>query len=83
MGYGFEHELMVNGVEKAFDIKVDDPVVPPATLSACRQRIMCAAPRPVAVGVVIEDRFYDLLQLLCYDGLGDPVRDGRYPKRTN
>ena len=44
---------------------------------------MRAAAFPVAVGVVVEDRFHDLVQLACDHGLGDPVRDGGHAKRAD
>ncbi|MDP8931395.1 MAG: hypothetical protein M3O70_23210 [Actinomycetota bacterium] len=48
-----------------------------------RQRIVCAAPRPIAVGVVVEDRFHDLLQLVRGHGLGDPIGHRGHPERAN
>jgi hypothetical protein len=68
-------QLMINRVEKRFDIKVNDPAEFPTALPAYRQRVMRTATRTITIGVRIEDRLDRLLQLRSGHRLRDPIRD--------
>jgi Recombinase/Recombinase zinc beta ribbon domain len=71
-----DHETVINGVEEPLDVKIKDPVLLPAPRPARADRVQRRAPRPVPVGVVMEDRLGAGLQLQRYHRLGDPVGHG-------
>jgi hypothetical protein len=70
-----EHELPRHGVEERPNVDVDHPVVFPAPSPTGRDRVQRRAPRPIAVGIRVEDRFDLRLQMPGHDRLRDPVRD--------
>ncbi len=63
------------------DIKINDPVVPPAAFPAPGHRVQCRPPRAVTIGIGVEDRLHQPLQIHGHHRLRDPVShsgDGRF-----
>ena len=73
-----EHEVPRHLVEELLDVEIDHPVVLPAPLSACRERLVGRLARPVAIGVGVEPVVRPLLQIHGHDRLRDPVGDRRH-----
>ena len=73
---GGEHELPIETVEEGADVEVEHPVVAPATLTRRRHGRDGRLARPVAVGIGVEHRLQDRLQIATGDLLGDTVGDG-------
>ena len=61
-GDRLEHQVPRDAVEELPDVQIDHPVVPPAALAARCDRVDRRPPRPVAVGIGVEDRFGRPLQ---------------------
>ena len=78
-----DHQVPRHAVEKRLNIKIDDPVGLPTTLTACLHRVQGRPMRPVPIGIRMEDRFDLRLQPTGRHRLGDPVRNTRNPKHPN
>ena len=68
-----DYEVPRHGVEELLDIQVDDPVELPAPAPTCLNRVKGRLFRPVAIGVGMEHRFHQLLEILGRDRLSHPV----------
>jgi hypothetical protein len=78
VSYRFQHERVIERVEKRSEIKIDRPVVFPTPRPAYTQRIMSRPSRPVPIGIRVEHRFHLRLQVQVRDRLSDPIRDRRH-----
>jgi site-specific DNA recombinase len=72
--YRSQHELMVNRVEEGSDVKIDHPILSPASLSADAYRLESRAPRSIAVRVRVKQRLHLWLKIQMHDRLSDSVR---------
>jgi hypothetical protein len=54
LAHGPEEQLVVDAVEEALDVDIDDPVVAPATLARRPDRIDRRTAGPIAIGVGME-----------------------------
>src|SRR5690606_36839944 len=72
-----QNELVVEVVEEPPDIQVEHPLEAPAALPRPSHRLVRRASRAVAVRVLVEVRFNELLQVLLDDGLRDSVSHSR------
>ena len=68
-----EHQLPIDAVEEALDVEIENPVVAPAALASLAHGIDRRFAGPVAVGVGMEHRLQDRLQVATGDLLGDAV----------
>src|SRR6266508_1476013 len=71
------HQRVVEVVEKAPDVQVNDPGVAPASLSGHRESFGRRLPRPVPVRVPVEIRLHRPLQVHFDNRLGHPICNGR------
>src|SRR5664280_3285333 len=78
-----DQQVMVDIVEKRLDIKIDRPVVLPATFPAHPDRVQRRPPRAVAIGIRVEDRFDLPLQDHGGRCLRDAVRNARNAQDAN
>jgi len=83
LGHRLHDQVVGNGVVEGLDVKIDDPVRPPAPLSTAFHRLYGRPPWPVPVGVVMEDRFHVRLQVHGGHGLSDPVRHGGHSEHSD
>src|SRR5690242_12294946 len=74
---------MRHRIEKGPDINIQHPVLFPAPLSAGGQRMMSAAPRPVAVAVAVKHRLQLGFQQHRRCGLRHPVGRVWHPEQTH
>jgi hypothetical protein len=65
---------MGNAVEKGPDVKIQNPVLVPATLPGHGQCVMGTPPRTITVAVRMEDRLQLVFQQPRGRGLSDSVR---------
>src|SRR5919201_3459749 len=72
---GSEHQLPIDAVEKSLDIEIEHPVVAPTALTSRAHGIDRRLAGSVAVGVGVEHRLQDRLQVTSGDLLGDTVSD--------
>jgi hypothetical protein len=75
------HEVPRHLVEELLDVEIDRPVVLPAPLPACRERVMGRLARPVAIGVGVKPVVRPFLQVHGHHRLRDPVGDRRHATR--
>ena len=68
-----EHQLPIDAVEEALDVEIENPIVAPAALACLAHGINRRFAGPVAVGVVVEHRLQDRLQIATGNLLGDAV----------
>jgi hypothetical protein len=61
----FSHEVPRHLVEELLDVEIDHPVVLPAPLLACRERIVGRLGRPVPIGVRVEPMVRPLLRCMA------------------
>src|ERR1700682_4149856 len=69
---------MIDLVERRLDIKLDGPVVLPATLARYCNRLSRRFTRPVSVGLFLEYRIEYRLDHKLDHSLGDSIRHGGY-----
>ena len=79
---GLEQELPIDAVEEPLDVEVEHPVVAPAALTSSAHGVDRRFAGPVAVGVGMEHRLQDRLQVASGHLLGDAVRNRRNAQRT-
>ena len=72
---GLEHQLPIDTVEVAPNVEIEHPVVAPAALTSRAHGIDGRFARPVAIGVDVEHRLHNGLQVAPGDFLGDAVGD--------
>ena len=80
---GLEHQLPINAVEEALDVEIENPIVAPAALASLAHGINRRFAGPVAVGIGVEHRLQDRLQIATGDLLGNAVGDRWNPQRPN
>jgi len=78
-----DHEVPRHLVEELLDVEIDHPVVLPAPLPACRERLMGRLARPVAIGVRVEPVVRPFLHVHSHDRLRNPVGDRRHAQHSN
>ena len=78
-----DHEVPRHLVEELLDVEIDHPVVLPAPLPTCRERLMGRLARPVAIGVRVEPMVRPFLQMHGHHRLRDPVRDRRHAQHSD
>ena len=78
-----EHEVPRHLIEELLDVEIDHPVVLPAPLPACRERLMGRLARPVAIGVRVKPMVRPFLQMPGHDRLRDPVGDRRHAQHAD
>ena len=78
-----DDEVPRHFVEELLDVEIDRPVVLPAPLPACLERVMGRASRPIAIGVGVKPRFRPLPQIRGHHRLRDPVCDRRHTEQTD
>src|ERR1700674_4866141 len=76
-----EEQLPVDTVEEGAYIEIEHPVVAPAALASLAHGINCRFAGPVAVGVGVEHRLQNGLQVTTGDLLGNAVGDSWNPQR--
>jgi hypothetical protein len=64
---------MIENVEQAADIEFENPVIPPASLTRYPNGIQRRFARPIAIGIIAEDRIKPWLQPHLRRRLRDPV----------
>src|ERR1700722_412498 len=72
---------MVDAVEEAFDVDIHDPIITPATLTRCPDRVNRRTTGSIPIGVRMEHRFQQRLQVSANNLLADPVSDRGNPQR--
>ena len=82
MANRLEHQLPIDAVKIAPDVKIKHPVVPPATLTGRSDGIDRRAARMIPIGVLMENRFQDRLQITPDHFLGAAIRDSGHPQRA-
>src|SRR5664279_2087433 len=65
---------MIDTVEELLDVQIKHPVVLPAARPTCPDCIQRRTPRPVTIGVRMENWLHPLFQLYCHHRLRDSVR---------
>ena len=78
-----EHEVPRQRIEELLDVEIDHPVVLPAPLPACRERVVGRPARPVAIGVRVKPMVRPLLQMPGHHRLRDPVCDRRHAQHAD
>src|ERR1700730_11859831 len=78
---GLEQQLPINAVEEALDVEIENPIVAPAALASLAHGINRRFAGPVAIGIGVEHRLQDRLQIATGDLLGNAVRDSWNPQR--
>src|SRR5215471_10262625 len=68
-----KHQLVVEIIEEAADVEVNDPGIPPASLPRTGDSIERRLLRPIAIGVWMEGRFHPWLQVDFDHRLSNPV----------
>jgi len=71
---GLEHQLPINAVEEALDVEIENPIVAPAALASLAHGINRRFAGPVAIGIGVEHRLQDRLQIATGDLLGNAGR---------
>jgi hypothetical protein len=77
-----KQKLVVDVVKKTFDIKLQDPIILPATLTRDAYRIERRLSRPIAVRVWQEIGLYRWLKRLLDHHLGHSIRHGGYAEHA-
>ena len=77
-----EHQLPVDAVKEALEVEIEHSVVTPTTLTSCAHGIDRRFAWAIAVGVGMEHRFRDRLQIASGDLLGNAVRNRRNTQRS-
>ena len=77
-----EHQLPVDAVEEALEVEIEHPVGAPTTLTSCAHGIDRRFAGAIAVGIGMEHRFQDRLQVASGDLLGDAVSHRRNAQRA-
>src|SRR3712207_6222701 len=70
-----EQQLPVDAVEVALDVDIEHPVEPPAALTGQPECIDRRSAGAISVGVIMEDRLQDRLQIPFDHLLSNPVAD--------
>src|SRR5437870_109030 len=76
-------QIVIEIVERSFDVKLEHPVVLPASLTGYPNRILRRARRPIAVRVRVKMRLEHLLQKLLHYCLCHPVRHRGHPENAD
>src|SRR6516164_694596 len=76
-----EQKLPIDAVEEALDVEIEHPVVAPAALTSLMHGVDRRFAGPVAVGVGMEYRLQNGLQVASGDLLSDAVSDRRNTQR--
>ena len=79
---GLEHQLPIDTVKVSLYVEVEHPVVAPAALTGRAHGIDCRFTGPVAIGVGMEHRFQNGLQVSTGNFLGDAVSDSWNAQRA-
>src|SRR4051794_3747653 len=77
-----QEEPPIDAVEETLDVKVDDPVVAPASLTRCPDGIDCRTPRPISIRVRMEHWFQQRLQISTNNLLRNAIRNRRNAQRS-
>ena len=77
-----EQKLPIDAVEEALDVEIEHPVVAPAALTSLMHGVDRRFAGPVAIGVGMEHRLQDWLQVAAGDLLSDAVSDRRNTQRS-
>ena len=77
-----EHQLPVDAVEEALEVEIEHPVAAPTTLTSCAHGIDRRFAGAIDVGIGMEHRLQDRLQIASSDLLGDAVRYRRNAQRS-
>src|SRR3974377_965870 len=78
---GLEHQLPINAVEEALDVEIKNPVGAPAALASLAHGINRRFSGSVAVGVGVEHRLQERLQIAPGTLLGNAVGNSWNPPR--
>src|SRR6266478_7943605 len=73
--HGTKHQFVVEIIEEAANVQVIDPGIAPASLPRCSDGIERGFARPIAIGVWMEGRFHQRLQVQFGHRLSNPVGD--------
>jgi hypothetical protein len=71
-----KHEFVVEIIEEAADVEVNDPGIPPASLPRVGDSVERRLARSIAIGIWMEGRFHQWLQVPFDYRLSNPIRDG-------
>ncbi len=78
---GAHDEGVIQIVKESFDIQIQNPVIPPASLPCYSHRFDCRLSRPVSIRVWMKMRFHLRLQIQLYHHLRNPVGYRGYSQR--
>ncbi len=67
---------MIDLIERRLDVKLNNPVILPATFSRHGNRLFRRFSRPVSIGIFMEDRIEDRFDHEFDNSLSDSVRHG-------
>src|ERR1700745_1957432 len=70
-----EQQLPINAVKESAHVEIEHPVVAPAALTSGLHGIDCRLTGSVAIGIWMELRLQNGLQISTDNSLGDPVSD--------
>src|ERR1700756_2138467 len=70
-----EQQLPINAVKESAHVEIEHPVVAPAALTSGLHGIYCRLTGSVAIGIWMELRLQNGLQISTDNFLGDPVSD--------
>ena len=72
---------VVDGVNEAWDVAIEHPVIAPASLARLTDGLQRRLPRPVPLGIGVKDLLHRRLQVPLDHRLGDPIRYRRNAER--
>src|SRR5277367_4295972 len=81
VAHSTHQKFPVDFIKETSDVKVQHPVVTPASLPSHSQCIMGRPPGAIPIGVFMEHRLQYWLQISLYYRLGDAIRDSRNSER--
>ena len=79
---GLEQKLPIDAIEEALDVEIEHPVVTPAALASLVHGIDRRFAGPVAIGVGVERRLKDRLQVASDNLLSDAIGNRRNTQRS-
>jgi hypothetical protein len=79
---GLEQKLPIDAIEEALDVEIEHPVVTPAALASLAHGLDRRFAGPVAVGVGVERRLQDRLQVASDNLLSDAIGNRRNTQRS-
>ncbi len=72
---------MIDAVEEAFDVDIDDPVISPASLTSCPDRVNRGTPGSIPIRIRMEHRLQQRFQVSANNLLSDTIGNRRNTQR--